>query len=146
MAKIKISFEAEGIEFVNIEVYGGSNPNVYPTMRGVSAVISQYMKAKYKDTKFQIATESYSGGDSAGIYLSPLDTNRETYEKIRKDIEGKFQKGNFNGMEDIYEYSDEGCIKHKGATFAVKYMSVNFSPKYGTIPYQKWEDAGRPEA
>ena len=51
----------------------------------------------------QVKSEIYTGGSSVRIELeSPL---LSTYKKV-EEFCNQFQEGHFNGMEDIYEYSN----------------------------------------
>jgi len=65
-----------------------------------AANIRRELKKTFPGVKFSVRSESYSGGDSINISWD--------YGPFAKDVEaitGKYQEGNFNGMEDIYEYN-----------------------------------------
>jgi len=53
--------------------------------------------------KASVKSKGYSMGDSVNVYLS--DETPEVVAQV-KDLTGKYQYGHFNGMEDIYEYSN----------------------------------------
>ena len=63
--------------------------------------IRQYLKEKRIAAR--VTSKNYSMGDNVNVYL----TNQppEVVKKIKDDC-NKYQKGHFNGMEDIYEYSN----------------------------------------
>jgi hypothetical protein len=66
-----------------------------------AAAIRKELKALYPTVKFSVTSISYAGGDSVHINWD----NGPTWEEV-ENITGKYQYGNFNGMEDIYEYSN----------------------------------------
>ena len=60
------------------------------------------LKELAPETKFSIKSNSFSGGDD--INVSWVDG--PTVEQVNNVIM-KYQEGNFNGMEDIYEYNKD---------------------------------------
>ena len=66
-----------------------------------AAAVKAELQAKFKGVKFSAKSESYSGGDSLRIYW----TNGPTVAEVEA-ISSKYQCGHFNGMEDIYEYTN----------------------------------------
>ena len=58
------------------------------------------LKEAFPGVKFSVRSERYSGGDSINVGWQDGPTT-EQVESIVK----RYQGGNFNGMEDIYEYS-----------------------------------------
>jgi len=63
--------------------------------------IREELKKAYPLTKFKVTSQGFSGGDSVHISW----TNGATVGQI-ESIVNKYQYGHFNGMEDIYEYSN----------------------------------------
>lgn len=63
--------------------------------------IRQELKTAFPQIKFRVTSKSYSGGDSVDIDWTDGVTTKEV-----EAITNKYQYGNFNGMEDIYEYSN----------------------------------------
>lgn len=61
--------------------------------------IKKVLKEKYPSTKFRVKSEVYSGGDSVRVYWDFGPTTQE----IDKII-GEYQEGDFDGMEDMYNY------------------------------------------
>ena len=53
--------------------------------------------------KASVKSRGYSMGDSVDVYLS--DATPEVVAQV-KELTAPYQYGNFNGMEDIYEYSN----------------------------------------
>jgi len=66
-----------------------------------AAAIREELKTKFKGVKFSVTSENFSMGNSVNITWTDGPTEDEVQE-----ITGKYQYGHFNGMEDIYEYSN----------------------------------------
>jgi hypothetical protein len=87
------------------------------------------MKQKYPSIParnyYWVQSESYSGGDSIRVYLNQAP--EEFFKTINKELNAKFEEGNFDGMTDSYNYtkapekSEEGMIIEYGT----KYLFVN---------------------
>jgi hypothetical protein len=140
--KIKVNFEWRGFKFKNIGLsVWGSSTYGNPTAASAGQVIKQYIKQKY-NLNCQIGSDTYAGGDSLRVCLSPLDVNIKDYNIISNDIKYSFQDGTFNGMEDIYEYGENECsveIDGKIYNFGAKFVFVEHRPKYGTKLYNDFE-------
>jgi hypothetical protein len=63
--------------------------------------IKQELKMAFPDIKFSVNSDSFAGGDSVRIKWTDGPTDKSVHE-----ITSKYQYGHFNGMEDIYEYSN----------------------------------------
>lgn len=61
--------------------------------------IKKLLKEKYPGTKFRVKSEVYSGGDSVRVYWDFGPTNQEIDHII-----DEYQDGDFDGMEDLYNY------------------------------------------
>ena len=139
MKKVKVSFtstyKGQPLQFkdLTMRVYenwysgGVQRAYKYPTMGGVSQAIRQFMKQVFPKVKFQIKTESYSGGNSVRVYiLSPLAPSE--FQSVNEALTSTFQMGRFNGMEDIYEYNGRGLsgeVDGEEVNFGTKYLFVN---------------------
>ena len=77
--------------------------------------IRKVLKHIHPEIKFQITSKSYSGGNSVEIQY----TNGVATKEIEK-IVNCFEYGSFNGMEDIYEYTNTNKNIPQ-----VKYIFVN---------------------
>lgn len=90
------------------------NPTL-STHSNCAKAIREELKLNFPDYKFSVTSESFSGGNSVRISW----TNGATTDQV-DNIVNKYQYGHFNGMEDIYEYSNrvEGLPQ-------VKYVSTN---------------------
>ena len=76
------------------------DPKKYDSRTKGSKNLRRELKDLFPKTKFSVRSRSFSGGDSIDVSW----TDGPTTEAVEK-ISGKYQQGNFNGMEDIYEYS-----------------------------------------
>lgn len=88
--------------------------------RKTTNIIKKYCLKNFNISKIEISTDVFSGGDSMTVsYSSP-----ERISELESFIKS-FQEGHFNGMEDIYEYSDkEEIIIDDFILQTYKYTSV----------------------
>lgn len=68
---------------------------------GAAAAIKAELKAAFPFTKFSVKSETYAGGNSVNITWK----DGQTVEQVEK-FTAKYQYGSFNGMEDLYEYTN----------------------------------------
>lgn len=66
-----------------------------------SKMIKKELKEKFPTIKFAVHSQNYAGGDSVHIQYENGVPSKEVDKVV-----AKYQYGNFNGMEDIYEYSN----------------------------------------
>ena len=64
--------------------------------------IRKELKLKFPNIKFKVRSSNFSMGNSVDIYY----TDGPEREKVEA-VTSKYQYGHFNGMEDIYEYSNK---------------------------------------
>lgn len=152
---VKINFEKKindrTFKFKNVKldriVYEGG-VRYYSPMGTVSSIVRQYVKQRWPQLgKFNIASDSYSMGDSVTVFLNFED--KELFDEISTELTMIFQRGNFNGMEDIYEYSDKSTRfniemddSDDVTTIDTKWMSVNNKPKFGSTLWKEAETKG----
>lgn len=145
MSKTKINFEwnfkGTPIEFMNITV-DSYERGVYAPMMGVSQVVRQFIKTMFPEVgKFQISTDSFSMGDSVNIYLNDVD--EDIYDIVSDTLREVFERGNFNGMIDLYEYHEDYGISTEvdgnEVTFSTKYFHTQNTPKFGTKAYDEYK-------
>jgi len=74
--------------------------------------------------KLSVKSSTYSGGDS--INVNWVDG---THVKEIEAIIGKYQYGNFNGQEDIYEYTNSQNHPQAKYIFAQRDVSYEFAVK-----------------
>jgi hypothetical protein len=63
--------------------------------------IRKLLKQNFPTTKFKVTSESYSMGSSVRIEWTDGPTTSQVDELVKQ-----FQYGHFDGMQDIYEYSN----------------------------------------
>lgn len=66
-----------------------------------SAAIKAELKTVFPNVKFSVKSDNFSMGNSVHVSWTDGPTANQVQE-----ITGKYQYGHFNGMEDIYEYSN----------------------------------------
>jgi hypothetical protein len=66
-----------------------------------AATIRKELKAAFPSVKFSVTSDSFSGGDSVDVRW----TDGPTTGQVEK-FSSKYQYGHFNGMDDIYEYTN----------------------------------------
>lgn len=146
MKKVKVSFTStfngKPLQFkdITMRVYENSYSGVqraykYSTMGGVSQAIRQFMKQVFPKVKFQIKTESYSGGDSARIYILS-DLTSSQFQSVNDALTSTFQMGRFNGMQDIYEYEGRGLsgmVDGEEVNFGTKYLFVYLNRSFNPL-------------
>lgn len=77
-----------------------ANPTI-STAANTSKAIRQDLKTNFPNTTFKVTSSNYSGGNSVHISWEDGPTTAEV-----EAFTGKYQQGHFNGMDDIYEYSN----------------------------------------
>lgn len=66
-----------------------------------AAAIRVELKESFPNVKFKVTSDSFSMGDSVHVSWTDGPTARQVDEIVKK-----YQYGRFNGMEDIYEYTN----------------------------------------
>jgi hypothetical protein len=66
-----------------------------------AAAIRRELKASFPDTSFSVRSSVFSGGDSVDIAW----TDGPSLKAVNALV-GKYQEGHFDGMQDLYEYSN----------------------------------------
>lgn len=79
-----------------------------------ASLLRKELKSAFPGEKFSVRSQVYSGGSAIDV-----DCSREITIEARK-IAKKYQMGSFNGMEDIYEYTN-----YKEDLPQVTYVHVN---------------------
>lgn len=86
----------------------------------VGSIIKNELKAKFPKVKFSIKSQTYSGGDSLNVRFTATKETIGIYKEV-KSIASKYEAGRFDGMTDMYEYTN----KTEGPT--VKYLFVDMN-------------------
>lgn len=91
-------------------------------VRKTTAIIKSHGLKNYPVSKIEVKTDSFSGGTSMHVtYYAPVPV--DSFEKFIKN----FQYGHFDGMNDIYEYSNSQDIIIDGYILnQYKYVSSYF--------------------
>ena len=66
-----------------------------------SSVIKKELKNSFHSTKFSVKSDTFAGGDSVNISWTDGPTTDEV-----ENIVKKYQYGNFDGMTDMYNYTN----------------------------------------
>jgi len=146
--KNKTKFTINEIEFtlvnrhVRTEDYSGNKlaqPVLYMSHAAAASVVKQYVSKRYPEVTCSVSSDSFSGGNSVDVYLSD-ERGNPVADEIRKDVDSfghLFVYGHFNGMEDMYEYNQNGdYVTPEGyrVDASVKYLSVNARAKHASLP------------
>jgi len=74
-------------------------PGSYASAKLGAANIRQELKRAFPGVKFSVTSDTFSGGDSIDVRWTLGPTTKEIEAVI-----GKYQEGDFDGMEDIYNH------------------------------------------
>lgn len=83
------------------QAYKAAQPNRKTGAANCAAAIRTELKSAFIGVKFSVTSDTYSGGNSVHISWTDGPTVKEV-----EAITSKYQYGHFNGMEDLYEYSN----------------------------------------
>lgn len=72
------------------------------TAANTAKAIREELKANFAGVKFSVTSENFAGGNSVNISWSDGPTTEQV-----SNISNKYQYGHFNGMDDIYEYTND---------------------------------------
>lgn len=81
--------------------YKANRPNQRTGAANTAAAIREELKAAFFGVKFSVKSSNFAGGDSVDVSWTDGPTRDEV-----EAIVNKYQYGHFNGMEDLYEYSN----------------------------------------
>ena len=142
----KLKFQLNGQEFqlplnsYREETWGGNlEKYIHMSAKNCASVITQFVKKNYPELKVWAGSDVYSGGSSVRVSVCNKDgseVDSETFDKISqwKHI---LQGGNFNGMEDIYEYREDTLCTDKGMElkYFPSYIFIDNKPQWGSVEY-----------
>ena len=142
----KLKIKLYGNEFtLPIESYRESNwggsieKYIHMSAKNCATVIKQFVKKNYPELKVWAKSDVYSGGSSTRVSVCNKDGSEVDYETFNKISEWKhiLQGGNFNGMEDIYEYREDKLTTEKGMElkYFPSYIFIENKPQWGTVEY-----------
>jgi hypothetical protein len=101
---------------------------------GASAAVKAELMAAFPGIKFSCKSESFSNGNSVHIEW----TDGPTADQVT-DISKKYQYGHFNGMEDIYEYTNSREDIPQ-AKYVSEHRNMSDNVKSLLPEFEKWFD------
>ena len=121
--------------------YKASRPNQRTGAANTAQAIREELKANFAGVKFSVKSDNFAGGDSVHISW----TDGVTADQVR-EITSKYQYGHFNGMEDIYEYSNQNDNIPQ-AKYVSEHRTMSAEAEADiltTMPYlQEWDERDR---
>jgi hypothetical protein len=150
-SKKTIKFSYFGIEFtlpascLRDKNYWGEpleKPYIAIGRKEVPLMFKQYMKAKHPNLLVWGKSQTFAGGCSSDLYAcyangNPIEYGDPLYKELDNFCES-LKGGHYNGMEDIYEYGENGKTDNgTELEFNSKYVTFNGKAPYGTWPEAK---------
>ena len=146
--KSKIKFQWMGVTFqlpencLRTTDYWGkplSTPTISIGRKEVPLIAKQYIKEKYPQLLVWAKSSVFANGNSSDIYVCNSDGSEMDYDSSEwKDISSfiySMKGGHYDGMHDIYEYSDSGKTDNGTMLdFGAKYITLNNRAPFGTWP------------
>ena len=120
--------------------WGGSlEKYIHMSAKNCASVIKQFVKKNYPELKVWAGSDTYSGGSSTRVSVCNKDGSEVDYETFKEISKWKsiLQGGNFNGMEDIYEYREDSPKTDKGTPlkYFPSYVFIENKPNWGSKEY-----------
>jgi hypothetical protein len=119
------------------------NPYINLGRKETASIIKQFVKSKYPTLPVWASSQTFANGNSVDINVckengDEFDYNDPIYKEISSFCDG-LKGGRYNGMEDMYEYGEDGKTDNgTRIDFNAKYVSCN--PK---APFGSWADTKR---
>ena len=147
MSKLKkLKFSINNNEFTlplssyREQTWGGSlEKYIHMSAKNSATVIKQFVKQNFPQLKVWAVSDTYSGGSSTRVYVCNQDGSEVDYDIFKQISQWKhiLQGGNFNGMEDIYEYREDTLCTDKGMElkYFPSYIFIDNKPKWGSVEY-----------
>lgn len=98
----------------------------------VSKQIKKELKAAFKDVKFSVRYQSYSGGNNIKIWWDFGCTESDV-----KKIVDKYQTASYNSMEDIKEYNPQLVVDKNGEISKLGGVDYIFTSRYCGDMFEK---------
>ena len=142
----KLKFSLNGQEFqlplnsYREQTWGGNlEKYIHMSAKNCATVIKQFVKKNYPELKVWACSDTYSGGSSTRVSVCNKDGSEVDYETFKEISKWKhiLQGGNFNGMEDIYEYREDKLCTDKGMElkYFPSYIFIDNKPQWGSVEY-----------
>ena len=147
MSKLKkLKFKLNGHEFLlpldsyRESTWGGSvEKYIYMSAKNCASIIKQFVKKEFPELKVWAGSDVYSGGSSVRVSVCNSDGSEVDYDIFKQISQWKhiLQGGNFNGMEDIYEYREDELRTENGMElkYFPSYVFIDNKPKWGSLEY-----------
>ena len=147
MSKLKkLKFSINNNEFTlplssyREQTWGGSlEKYIHMSAKNSATVIKQFVKQNFPQLKVWAVSDTYSGGSSTRVYVCNQDGSEVDYDIFKQISQWKhiLQGGNFNGMEDIYEYREDTLCTDNGMElkYFPSYIFIDNKPKWGSVEY-----------
>ena len=147
MSKLKkLKFSINNNEFTlplssyREQTWGGSlEKYIHMSAKNSATVIKQFVKQNFPQLKVWAVSDTYSGGSSTRVYVCNSDGSEVDYDIFKQISQWKhiLQGGNFNGMEDIYEYREDTLCTDNGMElkYFPSYIFIDNKPKWGSVEY-----------
>ena len=147
MSKLKkLKFSINNNEFTlplssyREQTWGGSlEKYIHMSAKNSATVIKQFVKQNFPQLKVWAVSDTYSGGSSTRVYVCNSDGSEVDYDIFKQISQWKhiLQGGNFNGMEDIYEYREDELTTDNGMAlkYFPSYIFIENKPKWGSVEY-----------
>ena len=140
----KLKFSLNGQEFqlplnsYREQTWGGNlEKYIHMSAKNCASIIKQFVKKNYPELKVWAGSDVYSGGSSVRVEVCNQDGSEVDYETFKEISKWKhiLQGGNFNGMEDIYEYREDTLCTDKGMElkYFPSYIFIDNKPKWGSV-------------
>lgn len=150
--KSKMKFVWLGIQFelpstcLKTKSYWGeplANPVISIGRKEVPLLFKQYVKAKYPDMLVWGKSSTFANGSSSDLYAcyangDELEWGSTEYKELNSFV-NSMSGGHYNGMEDIYEYGEDGKSDN-GTVLEFNSKYVHFNSK---APFGSWPDVKR---
>ncbi len=142
----KLKFQLNGQEFqlplnsYREQTWGGNlEKYIHMSAKNCASIIKQFVKKNYPQLKVWAGSDVYSGGSSVRVEVCNPDGSEVDYDIFKQIKQWKhiLQGGNFNGMEDIYEYREDKLTTEKGMElkYFPSYIFIDNKPKWGSVEY-----------
>ena len=142
----KLKFSLNGQEFqlplnsYREQTWGGNlEKYIHMSAKNCASIIKQFVKKNYPELKVWAGSDVYSGGSSVRVEVCNQDGSEVDYETFKEISKWKhiLQGGNFNGMEDIYEYREDTLCTDNGMQlkYFPSYIFIDNKPKWGSVEY-----------
>lgn len=150
--KSKMKFTWLGVNFelpsecLRTKSYWGeplTNPTITIGRKEVPMLFKQFVKAKYPDLLVWGKSSTFANGSSSDLYAcysngDELEFGGTLYKELNS-FASLMSGGSYNGMEDIYEYGEDGKTDN-GTTLEFNSKYVHFN---GKAPFASWPDVKR---